>query len=299
MTRQQSKVIQVVRGVEQSDGAGVKLKRIIGQRQLRRLDPFLMLDEFGSDHADDYIAGFPPHPHRGFQTVTYMLQGKMGHKDSVGNQGVIEDGGLQWMNAGSGIIHEEMPQQTEGKLRGFQLWVNLPADEKMSAPGYEDIQSKQVPELFIDSVDNNSLEPPKNMHEPSKIRVLAGEYNGVKGPIKTHAVSPHFLDFHLKGDANVAFKTSHEHQGFVYVYEGVLNVGDHSLNSGDLGVLAMSDELVLHNQSAGDAKAIFVSGLPLNEPVAQYGPFVMNTEAEIQQALKDYQQGTLARTVAV
>jgi hypothetical protein len=254
-----------------SDGAGVKLSRIIGQPSLQRLDPFLMLDEFGSDQAQDYIAGFPQHPHRGFQTVTYMLEGKMGHKDSVGNQGVIENGGLQWMNAGKGIIHEEMPQQTEGRMRGFQLWVNLPASEKMSEPSYQDIPSGQIPEL---SKPN------------ATIRVLAGEFDGVRGPVNTQAVQPQFIDLHLAANAEITWQTDPQHNGFIYVYEGEVQVEDDVLQKGQLGVLAFDGSITVSAQ--GLAKAIVLSASPLNEPVVQYGPFVMNTQEEIEQALKDF-----------
>nr|WP_136252454.1 pirin family protein [Ningiella ruwaisensis] len=272
-----TRITQKVVGMAASDGAGVKLKRIIGQASLKRLDPFLMLDEFGSDEAQDYIAGFPQHPHRGFQTVTYMLEGKMGHKDSVGNSGVIEDGGLQWMNAGKGIIHEEMPQQTEGRMRGFQLWVNLPASEKMSAPGYQDIPSALIPEHEFDG---------------GKVRILAGQFKEVTGPVKTQAVQPQFLDLHLSAGASLEIDTLSEHNGFLYVYEGELMLEQDSLHKGQLGVLAFSE--LMHLRAEQDSKAIFVSAMPINEPIVQYGPFVMNSEAEIHQALKDYQSGVLA-----
>lgn len=269
---------QVVEGMPTSDGAGVKLKRVLGQPSLQRLDPFLMLDEFGSEQAQDYIAGFPKHPHRGFQTVTYMLNGKMGHKDSVGNEGLIEDGGLQWMNAGKGIIHEEMPLQSEGKMRGFQLWVNLPANEKMSEPGYQDIPTANIPEL---SSDNGSL-----------IRVLAGNYLGQEGAVTTHGVNPQFFDFHLVANDTLMLATQSTHNGFLYVYEGEVDVSGKTLTKGQLGVLDFAEQLTLKTDEA--ARAIFVSGEPINEPVVQYGPFVMNTEEEINQALSDFQQGVLA-----
>mgnify|MGYP000064819551 CR=1 FL=1 len=269
---------QVVQGMPASDGAGVKLKRILGQPMLPRLDPFLMLDEFGSEDAQDYIAGFPPHPHRGFQTVTYMLNGKMGHKDSVGNEGMIEDGGLQWMNAGKGIIHEEMPMQIEGHMRGFQLWVNLPASEKMSAPGYADIPSNDVPEISIGT--------------RSMARILAGNLNGQEGAVSTLAVKPQFFDIHLHADDCVDVPTHRHHNGFIYVYEGHVDIADKTLRKGQLGVLDFGDALTL--QSDENTKLIIVSGEPINEPVVQYGPFVMNTEAEIKQAVHDYQNGKLA-----
>jgi redox-sensitive bicupin YhaK (pirin superfamily) len=269
---------QVVEGMPTSDGAGVKLKRVLGQPSLQRLDPFLMLDEFGSEEAQDYIAGFPKHPHRGFQTVTYMLNGKMGHKDSVGNEGLIEDGGLQWMNAGKGIIHEEMPLQIEGKMRGFQLWVNLPANEKMSEPGYQDIPTANIPEL---TSDNGSL-----------IRVLAGNYHDQEGAVTTQAVKPQFFDFHLVANEALTLATQSTHNGFLYVYEGEVDVSGKTLKKGQLGVLDFADQLTLKTDDP--ARAIFVSGEPINEPVVQYGPFVMNTEEEIHQALRDFQQGVLA-----
>jgi len=269
---------QIVQGMPASDGAGVKLKRVLGQPGLQRLDPFLMLDEFGSEDAQDYIAGFPKHPHRGFQTVTYMLNGKMGHKDSAGNEGIIEDGGLQWMNAGKGIIHEEMPMQIEGKMRGFQLWVNLPSSEKMSAPGYQDIPTANIPEL---SSEKGSL-----------IRVLAGNYQGQEGAVTTQAVKPQFFDFHLVADESLIVTTQSTHNGFLYVYEGEVEVAGKTLKKGELGVLDFSNKLVLKTNLA--ARAILVSGEPINEPIVQYGPFVMNSQEEINQALRDFQQGVLA-----
>ncbi|MGB3726198.1 MAG: pirin family protein [Glaciecola sp.] len=271
-------VTQIVSGRAASDGAGVKLKRVLGQPALTRLDPFLMLDEFGSDTPADYLAGFPPHPHRGFQTVTYMLNGKMGHKDSVGNQGVIEDGGLQWMNAGKGIIHEEMPQQTEGLMRGFQLWVNLPASEKMSEPAYYDIKSADINEV--------------NIGQQSKARVLAGELNGVAGAVTTQAVKPQFYDLHLVNNENIIISVDKTHNAFIYVYEGEILVADRTLVKGQLATLNLSTELNI--KSTQHAKAIFVSGKPIGEPIVQYGPFVMNSQTEIEQAIEDFRANRLA-----
>lgn len=270
---------QIVQGIPTSDGAGVKLKRVLGQAMLKRLDPFLMLDEFGSEDAQDYIAGFPAHPHRGFQTVTYMLNGKMGHKDSVGNVGIIEDGGLQWMNAGKGIIHEEMPQQTEGKMRGFQLWVNLPAAEKMSEPGYQDIKSDAIAELDIGIC--------------STVRILAGELNGVKGAVSTQAVKPQFYDLHVAENEEINIPVNTDHNGFVYVYEGVIKIGNKHLKKGQLAVLDFAD--VLAFTTVEKAKLILVTGKAIGEPVEQYGPFVMNTKEEINQAISDFQQNSLTR----
>lgn len=281
---EQKTIVKVVRGMPTSDGAGVSLTRIIGQPDLPRLDPFLMLDFFGSDNPGEYIAGFPPHPHRGFQTVTYMLAGKMRHKDSVGNEGVIDAGGIQWMNAGRGIIHEEMPEQEEGLLQGFQLWVNLPAKEKMSAPNYQDIQPDSVPTVQIQN---------------ASVKVLAGEVDGVKGPVKTTAVAPTFLDIDLKsGQCDIALKSSEA--AFLYVYEGNITVGKGEqaqktmLESGELGVLSQQGTRLSFSSEKG-SKIIVVSGKPINEPIVQYGPFVMNSQQEIVQAFNDYQSGVLAK----
>lgn len=281
---EQKTIVKVVRGMPTSDGAGVSLTRIIGQPDLPRLDPFLMLDFFGSDNPGEYIAGFPPHPHRGFQTVTYMLAGKMRHKDSVGNEGVIDAGGIQWMNAGRGIIHEEMPEQEEGLLQGFQLWVNLPAKEKMSAPNYQDIQPDSVPNVQIQN---------------ASVKVLAGEVDGVKGPVKTTAVAPTFLDIDLKsGQCDIALKSNEA--AFLYVYEGNITVGKGDqaqktmLESGELGVLSQQGTRLSFSSEKG-SKIIVVSGKPINEPIVQYGPFVMNSQQEIVQAFNDYQSGVLAK----
>ena len=280
----QKTIEKVVTGMPTSDGAGVSLTRIIGQPDLPRLDPFLMLDFFGSDNPGEYIAGFPPHPHRGFQTVTYMLAGKMRHKDSVGNEGVIDAGGIQWMNAGRGIIHEEMPEQEEGLLQGFQLWVNLPAIEKMSAPNYQDIQPDSVPMAHIQNAD---------------VKVLAGAIEGVQGPVKTTAVSPTFLDVALKsGPSEIAMNS--DESAFIYVYEGdvVVNKGDQgnetTLEQGELGVLSEKGTQLCVSTDT-ECKFIVVSGKPINEPVVQYGPFVMNSQQEIVQAFNDYQSGVLAK----
>ncbi|GAB3016160.1 pirin family protein [Bowmanella dokdonensis] len=269
------RIQQVVTGVKTSDGAGVSLTRIIGQPALPRLDPFLMLDEFGSDQPSDYLAGFPPHPHRGFQTVTYMLAGRMGHADSVGNQGVIETGGLQWMNAGRGIIHEEMPRQTDGLLRGFQLWVNLPADEKMSAPGYQDIPSQDVTEL--------------EAAPGIRVRVLAGEFRGIAGPVNTQAVKPLFLDVLAAGNGELSIPLEASHNAFVYCYEGKVTVAGQPLFRGQLAVLDKGSTLSLDFDDP--ARLILVAAKPIGEPVVQYGPFVMNSEEEIRQAVMDYQSG--------
>ncbi|MDM7860676.1 pirin family protein [Alteromonas sp. ASW11-36] len=274
-------VAKTVRGIATQDGAGVKLSRIIGQRDLQNLDPFLMLDEFGSASAQDYLPGFPSHPHRGFQTVTYMLQGKMRHRDSVGNDGVIESGGIQWMNAGRGIIHEEMPEQQEGVLRGFQLWVNLPAKDKMSAPNYQDIPASEV--TVFDVTDN------------TEVRLLSGEFLEHSGPVKPLAgdnPTPLFTDFCSYQPDSLELVLQSDMQYFIYVYEGRLVVGSEVVDKGELAVLSRDDALRLETQVA-NTRWLLIGGKPLNEPIVQYGPFVMNTEAEIHQALQDYQQNRL------
>lgn len=275
-------VKQVVQGVQTQDGAGVSLTRIIGQPVLRHLDPFLMLDFFGSDKPNEYIAGFPPHPHRGFQTVTYMLQGKMRHKDSVGNEGLIETGGLQWMNAGRGIIHEEMPEQTDGLLKGFQLWVNLPAKDKMSVPGYQDIPSSEVQTVAL--------------NEEVTAKVLAGQLAGISGPVKTAKVSPLFIDIHWQALSQVTIPVTRGHNAFIYCYEGCVSIAGQALPAGRLAVLSDGDEALLDcgTDEHLSGKAILVAAQPIGEPIVQYGPFVMNTQLEIQQALFDYQRGVFA-----
>lgn len=274
-------IIKRVTGIATQDGAGVKLSRIIGQRDLPNLDPFLMLDEFGSNSAQDYLPGFPSHPHRGFQTVTYMLHGKMRHRDSVGNDGVIESGGIQWMNAGRGIIHEEMPEQQEGVLRGFQLWVNLPAKDKMSAPNYQDIHAAEVPEFALT--------------DETQVRLLSGNFLEYEGPVKPLSgdnPTPLFTDFRSANADNLALPLQSEMQYFIYVYEGELTVGGDKVVKGELVVLSQAQQLQLKSLEQG-CRWLLIGGKPINEPIVQYGPFVMNSEAEIRQALRDFQQNRL------
>jgi len=266
-----------VRGIPTSDGAGVKLTRVIGQRALEMLDPFLMLDEFGSDAATDYIAGFPNHPHRGFETVTYMLDGRMRHRDNAGNEGLLQSGSVQWMTAGRGIIHSEMPEQDHGLMRGFQLWVNLPAKDKMTAPRYQDIAPEEIP----------SVEPAQGV----RVRVVAGELSGARGPVSGVATEPVYLDVALQPGAQVEIPLPATHNAFAYVFEGDgVRVGAKTLAHRELGVLSPGDSLLL---VAADkpARVLVVAGKPLNEPVAKYGPFVMNTPEQIVQAMQDYQAG--------
>ncbi len=276
---------QLIPSTETSDGAGVKLRRSLGGMARQRLDPFLMLDEFGTDNPDDYIAGFPPHPHRGFETVTYMLDGHMRHEDHLGNVGELTQGGVQWMTAGRGVIHSEMPQQKEGRMRGFQLWINLPAAEKMKPAGYRDIPASQIPVVDIPG---------------GRVKVIAGALTHgdetTAGPINGLTTEPIFFDVHLEAGATFEHELPKGHNAFVYVYEGDFAVGPEGdearLPHQAAGVLSKGDRVRLAAET--DARAILLAGRPLGEPVVQYGPFVMNTQAEIEQAIRDYRDGTLA-----
>lgn len=272
-------VVQTLRGMPASDGAGVKLTRVIGQPRLPDLDPFLMLDEFGTDKAEDYIAGFPDHPHRGFETVTYMLDGRMRHKDNHGNQGVLVPGSVQWMTAGRGIVHSEMPEQTEGKMRGFQLWLNLPAKDKMTAPAYQEFGPEKMPVVELTGVN---------------IKVIAGQVDGVTGPVRQPATDPTYLDVRIDAGAEFTLPIPAGHAAFIYVYEGSAAVGigreAATISAQELAVLGDGTEVRLEGRAAR-SRAIVVAGRPLREPVARYGPFVMNTREEIMQAFADYQSG--------
>jgi len=275
----------VIPSVPASDGAGVKLRRSLGQSPTTRHDPFLMLDEFFSDNPDDYLQGFPSHPHRGFETVTYMLDGHMRHEDHLGHRGDLGPGDVQWMTAGRGIIHSEMPQQTEGRMRGFQLWINLPAQEKMKPAAYRDIPSREIPTV-----------PLANGGEA---RVVAGELvqgeSRSAGPIHGLSTEPLYLDVRLPGGAVFEVPVTAGHQGFLYVYEGEASVGDErqALPHRAAGLLSEGDQILVEAGPQG-ARFLLLAGKPLKEPVVQYGPFVMNTREEIEQALADYREGTLA-----
>ncbi|MGH6955524.1 MAG: pirin family protein [Caulobacteraceae bacterium] len=266
-------------GMAASDGAGVKLSRILGQPALPDLDPFLLLDAFGSDDPAAYIAGFPSHPHRGFETVTYMLAGRMRHRDNAGNEGLLGPGSVQWMTAGRGIVHSEMPEQAEGLMKGFQLWVNLPAKDKMGPPRYQDIPAERVPEADLGG--------------GARAKVLAGEVGGVRGPVDPGATEPIFLDVALQAGSATRIALPEGHNAFAYVFEGEAEVGEPAerLGQGRIGVLSKGGEVRLA-ASAG-ARLILVAGKPIGEPVAKYGPFVMNTEAELAQAFDDYRAGRL------
>jgi redox-sensitive bicupin YhaK (pirin superfamily) len=284
MTSERRAVVRIVEPMETSDGAGVRLKRSIGGPMLDQLDPFLLLDEFGSEHGADYIAGFPDHPHRGFETVTYMLDGLMRHQDSTGQGGVLKPGGVQWMTAGRGIVHSEMPEQEEGLMRGFQLWVNLPARDKMCAPRYQNIEPEDVPEV----TDAAGL----------RVRVIAGGRDGVEGAVKGIAVEPLYLDVKLSAGASFAQPVPEAHNAFVYPFEGAVEIGGTAagegqvVEAGHLAVLGAGDS-VSARTADGPGRFILVAGRPIGEPVARYGPFVMNTREEIHQAVRDYQTGRL------
>lgn len=268
------------RGMPAQDGAGVKLTRIVNQPSLRYQDPFLMLDEFRSDDPNDYIAGFPPHPHRGFVTLTYMLAGRMEHKDSVGNTGLVAGGGAQWMKAARGIIHAEMPQQEDGLMWGFQLWINLPAKDKMAAAEWADYPAEKIPELQMDAVT---------------VRVVAGELTTAEGSL-LGPVQQAEQDFQML-DVRFTERGEWQHQGagqetrLAYVYQGEVEVNGQTVTRGEL--VRLDAKAVLTLRSAGEAGMLLLSGRPIGEPVAQYGPFVMNTQAEIEQAIRDYQSGKL------
>jgi redox-sensitive bicupin YhaK (pirin superfamily) len=276
-------VERIVKGMPTSDGAGVKLRRVIGQPQLPDLDPFLMLDEFGTDKAEDYIAGFPDHPHRGFETVTYMLDGRMRHRDNHGNEGVLVPGSVQWMTAGRGLVHSEMPEQQEGRMRGFQLWLNLPARDKMTAPRYQEFGPERIPVAT----------PAKGV----TARVIAGNVAGISGPIFQPATDPTYLDLAIEPGAEFVQALPNDYAAFLYVFEGTMRVGSEQnpVRSHELAVLGEGAEIHLTGVTAGaggkTARAILVAGRPLKEPVAKYGPFVMNTREELQQAFIDFQSG--------
>jgi redox-sensitive bicupin YhaK (pirin superfamily) len=273
------KIERVVRGRPTSDGAGVRLTRVIGGEELPELDPFLLFDEFGSDDAADYLAGFPDHPHRGFETVTYMLEGRMRHRDNHGNSGLLSSGGAQWMTAGRGIVHSEMPEQESGRMHGFQLWVNLPARAKMSPPRYQDVEPGTIPEVRLPG---------------ARVRVLAGTFGDARGPMEAPATEALYLDVILDARGSFRAPLPIGHAAFVFAYEGRVEVGPASaaraLERGDLGVLGRG-EVVELRAPAGPVRAVLVAGKPLGEPIARYGPFVMNTQDEIAQALRDLRAG--------
>ena len=274
-------ISKIIKPIPTSDGAGVKLKRSIGTHLIDYLDPFLMLDEFGSENKDDYIGGFPPHPHRGIETVTYMLSGNFEHKDSTGAKGEMSSGDAQWMKTGRGIIHSEMPAMSEGKLLGFQLWINMPAKLKMNKPEYIYIDAKQM-QIHKDS--------------EKKIKIIAGKFNNVEGPVKGHNVEPIYFDVELEKDKIFNFDLSSTHNSFVYLIEGEIKIGDknHDKVNGSTLIILKKDKK-LKVKGVTKSKFLLISGKPIGEPIARGGPFVMNTKKEILQAVEDYNSGNFVQ----
>lgn len=273
-------VERLVVGQATSDGAGVKLNRVLTQNLQHRLDPFLMLDAFGSDQADDYIAGFPDHPHRGFETITYMIAGRMLHRDSAGHEGLLENGGVQWMTAGKGVIHSEIPQQEEGVMEGFQLWLNLPKRDKMNTPWYRDFKADELPKFTT--------------AEGVVVTVIAGASHCVHGAVTRDATQPNYLDLHLPGGSHFVQQLPPAHNAFLYVYRGEVSIAGKAVPAQRMAILAnaaQADGVVI--EASVDAKVLLVSGQPLKEPIVQYGPFVMNSQDEIYQALSDFRDGRL------
>jgi len=274
------RVQRTIRGMPTSDGAGVRLTRVIGGPSLPDLDPFLLLDEFGTDRAEDYIAGFPEHPHRGFETVTYMLDGRMRHRDNHGNEGLLTPGSVQWMTAGRGLVHSEMPEQESGQMRGFQLWVNLPARDKMTDPKYQEFAPERIP----------VVQPAEGV----QVKVIAGTVDGTAGPIAQPATDPVYLDISLEADRAWTYTLPEGHNAFAYVFEGGVAVGEQDaardVARQELAVLGGGEQLHLSAGREG-ARLILVAGRPLREPVMRHGPFVMNTRQELMQAFVDFQEG--------
>lgn len=280
------RVERLITGQATQDGAGVKLTRVLTQDLQQRLDPFLMLDNFASDDPDDYGAGFPDHPHRGFETVTYMIAGRMRHKDSAGNEGLLQNGGVQWMTTGRGLVHSEMPEQEAGVMEGFQLWLNLPGKDKLCTPWYRDIQSAEIPEVTT----------PAGV----QVRVIAGESHGVAGAVQRAHTEPVYLDLHLPAGASFSQPLAATHNAFVYVYRGAVEIVD---AAGQVSAVPLHRMAILANEGDGvtlraaaghaDTRALLIAGRPLGEPIAQYGPFVMNTREELMQAVDDFRNGRL------
>jgi redox-sensitive bicupin YhaK (pirin superfamily) len=293
MTQQvQTQTVATSRGVERlvggqfvMDGAGVKINRVLTQPLQRRLDPFLMLDAFGSDKAGDYIAGFPEHPHRGFETVTYMLEGRMRHRDSAGHEGSITSGGVQWMTAGRGVVHSEMPEQDEGLMEGFQLWLNLPAQDKMRAPWYRDIPAADVPRFTLDS--------------GAAVQVIAGSSHGIDGAVRRDVTEPLYLDIELPAGASFDQPLPAGHNAFLYVFRGDVVVEGKAVPQARMAILDNAQTADGVRIKAGaPTRLLLIAGRPLNEPIAQYGPFVMNTQAEVFQAVEDFRNGKFTDSTA-
>ncbi|PWV63121.1 pirin family protein [Plasticicumulans acidivorans] len=272
----------LVRGQVTTDGDGVRLTRVIGHGLQQRLDPYLMLDAFGTDEPRDYIGGFPDHPHRGFEAITYMIAGRMRHRDSAGHEGLLQNGDVQWMVAGSGLVHSEMPEQEDGRMEGFQLWLNLPAADKMTAPAWRDIPAAAIPRFVTDA--------------GAEVSVIAGSSHGVQGAMQRPVTEPLYLDMTIEPGGRFAQPLPAERNVFIYVYRGELHAGGRTVSAGYLGLFANSAgsdglELSVAADAEGSVRAILVAGQPLREPIAQHGPFVMNTREQLYQAAADYQSG--------
>ncbi len=273
-------VERLINGQFVTDGAGVKINRVLTHSLQRRLDPFLMLDAFGSDKPGDYIAGFPEHPHRGFETVSYMIAGSMRHRDSAGNEGLITDGGVQWMTAGRGVAHSEMPEQTDGLMEGFQLWLNLPAKDKMMAPWYRDIPDAEVPRFATDA--------------GATVKVIAGASHGVAGAVQRAHTEPLYLDVELAANATFEQLLPPGHNAFIYVYRGQVVVDEQNVPHTRMAILKNDPKADgVRVVAAQPSRFILIAGQPLGEPIAQHGPFVMNTQEELYQAVEDFRSGRL------
>ncbi len=267
-------------GVDTQDGAGVKLTRVLTQQLQERLDPYLMLDNFKSHNPDDYVVGFPNHPHRGFETITYMITGRMRHRDSAGNEGLLQNGGVQWMTAASGVIHSELPEQENGAMEGFQLWLNLPAKDKMNDPWYKDFQSDDLPKYSTeDGVD---------------VTVIAGQSYGIEGAVTRDITEPTYLDIHLPAGTSFSQAIPADHNAFAFVYRGTIEIAGETVPTKTMAILENNtdtDGVTITADSSEDTKVILITGRPLGEPIVQYGPFVMNSQQEIMQAVTDFQNG--------
>ena len=272
---------KIIKSIETSDGAGVKLKRSIGTPEVDYIDPFLMLDEFGSENKDDYVAGFPPHPHRGIETVTYMLKGKFEHEDSTGAKGIMSSGDVQWMKTGRGIIHSEMPAMSDGQLLGFQLWINMPAKFKKNKPEYIYIKNKELGTFSDDE---------------KVVKVIAGKFKDIEGPEKNHNVEPIYFHIVLKNEKEFTCEVPEGHNSFIYLLKGQIKVGKtnhEKINDSNLILLKQGKNLQIKAEK--ESEFLFIAGKPIGEPIARGGPFVMNTKAEIIEAINDYQNGTFAK----
>lgn len=280
----QQKVIEQLRANPASDGDGVKLLRVFGGQQPQRFDPFLMMDEFGSEEADDYIGGFPPHPHRGFETITYMLQGKMEHRDHMQNVGLLNDGDVQWMTAGKGVIHSEMPKQTEGKMRGFQVWLNLPAKNKLTPARYADVPAKQIPQYKVGDLNVKAIAGKASVNQTE-----------VEGYFSVEDTEPVFLDVEIPAGKTAEIQLPTQLNTLLYTYDGEVHLGGAKTPSASktLSRLDGNGTLSIHNAGDETARVVLLAGKPLKEPIVQYGPFVMNSPQEIDQAIQDYRAGVL------